>query len=566
MPLESQDILVMFLSFGVLLLCARALGELAQRFNQPAVVGELLVGILLGPTVLGALAPRVAAYLFPSQGPVASFFSAFVLLAVVLFLLVAGMEVDLSTIWRQGRAALWVSLAGIIIPGAIGYAAARAFPELLGREPGANPVVFPLFLAAALAISALPVIAKTMMDLDLYRSDLGMVVIASAVFNDLAGWLAFALVLSLMGVSAAHSYGIGATIGLTLAFTAFMLTIGRVLVHRMLPWVQAHTTWPGGVLGFALSLALLGAAVTDWIGIHAIFGSFLVGIAVGDSSHLRQQTRMTILQFVSFIFAPIFFASIGLRIDFIAHFDGLLTVAVLVIACLGKIVGCTLGARVGRIPLREAIAIGFAMNARGAMEIVLGLLALQYGVIGERLFVALVVMAIVTSLMSGPMMRLVLRQERPRRLTDYLASRSFLPNLQAENRWDAIRELVQTAVPAELDVRAVEAAVMAREHLMSTGLGSQIAVPHARIQGLAGPVVAVGLSRSGVDFDAPDGDPAHLVFLLLTPADDHGAQLEILAEVARRFSRADTREQALRVGSYTEFLAVLKTQGPERAG
>lgn len=164
-----------------------------------------------------------------------------------------------------------------------------------------------------------------------------------------------------------------------------------------------------GVLSFALTLALLGAAFTEWIGIHAIFGSFIVGVAIGDSSHLHERTRETIGHFVSFIFAPVFFASIGLKLNFLIHFDFPLVVTVLTIACVCKLAGGTMGARWGGMPLREAWAVGFAMNSRGAMEIILGLLALEAGVIEQQLFVALVTMAIVTSMISGPAIRLILR-------------------------------------------------------------------------------------------------------------------------------------------------------------
>ena len=562
--LNAHHLTIMLLSLGVLLLTARIFAEIARKLAQPPVLGELLAGVLLGPTLLGTLAPAAHAFLFPQDPGLQAFFGGFRLLAVVLFLLVAGMEVDLSTVWRQGRSALSVSLFGIFVPGGIGFALASVIPNLLGREPGADPLTFRLFFAIAMAISALPVIAKTLLDLNLYRSDLGMVVIASAVFDDLTGWLSFALVLSLMNVTAGHDFGITFTVICTLGFTLFMLTAGRALFHRMLPWVQAHTTWPGGVLGLSLSLALIAAALTEWIGIHAIFGSFLMGIAIGDSSHLREQTRQTINQFVSFIFAPLFFASIGLQVNFVAHFDWQLTIIVLLVACAGKIVGCTFGARLGGMPPRESLAIGFAMNARGAMEIVLGLLALQNGLIGERMFVSLVVMAIVTSMMSGPMMRSILQLRRSPLLSDFLAAKGFVGKLTAKDRYQAIRELSEAAaLSANLDPRVVETAVLEREALMPTGIGHGIAIPHARIEGLARPVVAFGMSEEGVDFDAPDGVPAELVFLVLTSYKDGGAQVSILADIARKFGRAELRQAAHNAGTYTEFLAVLRTFSPQ---
>jgi Kef-type K+ transport system membrane component KefB/mannitol/fructose-specific phosphotransferase system IIA component (Ntr-type) len=557
--LSSHDLTVMFLALGVLLAVARLFGEIARHYSQPTILGEILAGILLGPTVLGALLPAVSTVLFPVQGGGALVLDGITTLAIALFLLVAGMEVDISTVWRQGKAVATIGLAGIIAPFAIGLAVALLFPTLMGREHGADPLLFALFFATALSISALPVIAKTLMDLNLYRSDLGMMIVAAAVFNDLIGWIIFAVILGLLGTSAGHAMSIGATIGLTLGFALFMLTGARWLLHRLLPWVQAHSSWPGGILGFTLALALLGAAFTEWIGVHAIFGSFLVGVAIGDTPHLRERIRAVIDQFVSAIFAPLFFASIGLKVNFLTNFDPLLVLVVLLIACIGKLAGCRFGGYLAAVPPREAWAIGFGMNARGAMEIILGLLALQYGLIGERLFVALVIMALTTSLMSGPAIQSLLKLKQPRRFIDYLPARGFV-QLQARTREEAIAELAGAVAPLDgIATAAISQAAIARERLMGTGLGNGLAAPHARLSGLQRPVVALGFSAAGLDFEASDGKAAHQIFLILTPKDDDGVQLEILADIARTFRDDELRAQAFSVRRYTEFLALVRS-------
>lgn len=564
--MTPHNVMLMLLSFGALLFVARVLGELAERLHQPAVLGELLAGILLGPTVLGNLAPGFAGFLFPEHGPNAVALEAIATLAIVFFLLVAGIEVDLSTVWRQGNIGLKVGIVGMVIPFALGLLAAWVAPRALGREPDADALVFALFLATALSITALPVIAKTLMDLGLYRSDMGMVVVSAAIFNDLVGWIAFAIIMGMMGTVSAHSHSIPLTITLTLGFVAVMLTLGRWAIHRVLPALQAYTRWPGGVLSFALILALFGATFTEWIGIHAIFGSFIVGVALGDSSHLRERTRVIIDQFVSFVFAPVFFASIGLRVNFVAHFDPVLVLTILVVACLCKLAGGFLGARWGGMAKRDAWAVGFAMNARGAMEIILGLLALEAGIIRERLFVAIVIMAIVTSMLSGPMMNLILKPTKGCRLLDVLASRLFLRNMRATSRREAISEL--TGAVSEvvgLDAGALERAVWAREEALPTGIGNGVAIPHARIPELDEPVVAAGFSETGVDFDAPDGKLANLIFLILTPEKDPASQLEIGADIARCFQNASMLDGALRTSNYTEFLALLKSTDGEQS-
>jgi len=558
--LSPEEIMRLLLALAALLAAARLFGEAMKRLNQPAVLGEILAGVVLGPTVLGAVLPGLQTALFPMQGNIAIALDGLTTLAIVLFLLVAGMEVDLSTVWRQGKLALLVSTCGLLVPFSLGFGMTSTFPEMMGREAGTDVTIFGLFFATALSISALPVIAKTLMDLNLYRSDLGMLIIASAIFNDLIGWIIFAVILGMIG-AVRHGPALGNSILMTLGFTVTVLTVGRWLIHRILPWLQAHTSWPGGVLAFALSLTFAGAAFTEWVGIHAIFGSFLVGVALGDSSHLREHTRAIIDRFVSFIFAPLFFASIGMKVNFIANFDPVISFIVLAIAVAGKIGGSAFGARVGGMRWKESLAVGAGMMSVGTMGIIIGLLALQYGIISERVFVGLVFMAIVTSMISGPFMERVLKRRKPKRFTDFLSSRSFLPALKAESREESIVELSNAlALPAGFEAASLAEAVWEREQLLATGLGNGIAVPHARVDGLQAPLIAIGLSKQGIDFDAPDGEPAHMVFLLLTPIDDDVAQLEILADIARTFREEELREKAREVVSYVEFLALMRSE------
>ncbi|MBF0241929.1 MAG: cation:proton antiporter [Desulfamplus sp.] len=561
--ITPHNIMLMMLSIGVLLGVARILGEIVQRFHQPAVVGELLAGVLLGPTVLGSIAPELCLFLFPQNGTNAIIFDAISTLAIVLFLMVAGIEVDLSTIWKHGKVGLKVGIISIVIPFIFGFMTAMAIPNMLGRELHVNQFTFALFLATAMSISALPVIAKTLMDMDLYRSELGMVVVSAAIFNDIVGWIVFAVVLSLMGDNPSNSGGnhIIFTIFLTLIFAGTMLTLGRWLIDKTLPFVQAYTRWPDGEISFALVLALLGAAFTEWIGIHAIFGAFLVGAAIGDSSHLREQTRVTISNFISFIFAPLFFASIGLRVNFFEHFDFLLVILVLIIACFCKLVGGVIGARWGGMALRDSWAVGFAMNSRGAMEIILGLLALEAGIINQRLFVALVIMAIITSIISGPAIRLILCPAKPWRLQDALFSKLFIRELRSLSRQDAIKEMVNVVCREfSMDQTEVECIVWEREKAMSTGIGKGVALPHARIRGLSSPLVVVGISETGIDFDSPDGKPANIIFLVLTPDSALESQLNIVSEIAKLFRNQAILQGTLKTKTFTDFLALIKSQ------
>jgi Kef-type K+ transport system membrane component KefB/mannitol/fructose-specific phosphotransferase system IIA component (Ntr-type) len=558
--LSAHELVTIFLALAVLLGVARALGELARWFHQPAVLGEILAGVLLGPTVLGRLAPGLQADIFPTSGGVALFLSGISSLAVTLFLLVAGMEVDLSAAFRQGAATVRIAVWGMLAPFILGWAFASAFPDVL--MAGSGPV-FPIFFATALSISALPVVAKILKDLNLIKTDLGAVIVAAATINDLCGWMLFAVVLGLVGTAAgtgAHTgFPIIVIIELTLAFVAVMLTAGRWTIHKIMPFLQAHTSWPAGVMGFALTGALLCASFTEYIGIHAIFGAFIFGVAFGDSSHLRERTRATLDQFISFIFAPLFFATIGLKVDFISNFSLVPVLVVLAIAVFGKLAGCYAAGVFSGLTKRESLAIGFAENARGAMEIILGLLALHAGIIDEKMFVALVLMAFLTSAVAGWTMEKVLNRPKPLNFVDLLSTKGFVQNMTARNNKEAIAELsVAAAAVSGLDEVLIREKVLEREALIATGLPGRVAIPHARISGLPKPVVVLGHSGGGVDFDSSDGHVARFVFLILTPDEDPRSQLEIIAGIAREFDKPNRAEQLSHCDGFTEMLAGLK--------
>lgn len=553
--LHSADLTVFFLGLAALLGSAHALGEVARRLGQPAVIGEMTAGLLLGPTILGSVAPTFQHWLFPSQGAAAIALDAVISLAVALLLLVAGLEVDLSAVWRQGRAALLVALAGLLVPLAIGGFLAWLMPGWWGTPIQGMPWTFAVFFGTALAVSALPVIAKVLLDLDLFQTDFGMLALVASTLNNLLAWLIFSVALG--GREGSHS--LAYTIGLTIGFVALMMTVGRWSADRAIPWVQAHLAWPGGVLGFLLVTGLVGAAITEAIGIHAIFGAFLAGIVLGDSPHLREHTRHIVHRFVEGILAPIFVAAIGLEVNFITRFDPWLVLRVLGLGMAVKVLGCTAAARLGGMRGGEAWGMGWAMNARGELGIVLGLLAWQEGVIHERLFVALVVLAIVTSALAGPILKRLLRRGKTWSLASVLESGLCIADLKANDAVQAIRRLSAVAADrAVLDPEWVADAVLQREALRGTGIGMGVAVPHARLINLKAPLVVVGLCRDGLAFDAPDDEPVRLLFLVLTPVVDSGAQVRILGSIARQIRNPEVRAAALSARTPTALLAAFR--------
>jgi len=407
----SHDMVVQLLiQLSLMLIMGRLFAEIARRFKQPAVVGELIAGIIIGPTVLGLIQPDWFQFLFPTGSASGVVLAGLVQVAVIMLLFIAGLEVDLHIVWQQGRQSILTSLLGLIIPFLFGFILPYAFSEFFGIAESQDHLTFALFMGTAMAISALPVIVRILMDLNLFKSKIGLLVVASAMIDDVIGWLIFSVILSMIGKGGDKMPFIS-TLLLAIGFTAFMLTIGRGVFNRVLPWMNKKMAWPGGVLSVSLALCFMGAAFTEYIGIHAIFGAFIIGVSLGDSEHFSERAKEIVHQFINNIFAPLFFVSIGLRVNFATNFDFWLTLIIIVIAFAGKILGAGLGTRLGGFTWRESWAAGFGLNARGAMEIILGIVALENGLINEKVFVSLVIMALVTSMSSGPLMKWMLRRK-----------------------------------------------------------------------------------------------------------------------------------------------------------
>ena len=396
-PSEHDFALLLFQLF-VLLSSALALGELFRRFRQPTVIGEILAGILLGPSVLGVLSPAASSALFP--GPQTQLLGSFAWLGSVFLLLVAGLEINLAILVQQRRVVALTSLIGIAMPFTFGFVVGLNLPNDYLIHPEQR-LLFSLFLATALSISAIPIIAKILMDLGTLRTGIGQAILGAAIVNDLVGWIFFAVILSML-----HGHGsVTMTVILTTTFAFVCLTFGRSLVAKLFGFFKGLRLPTEGILGVAVLIAFLCAAFTQWIGIHAIFGAFLAGVMIGETGEASNGPRELLRQMVFYIFAPIFFASMGLRANFIDNFDLPLVLAVLAIAVAAKFTGGYIGAYLGGSKGYQACAIGFGLMPQGAMGIILAFLALEFSLINETVFVALVSTALATSILSGPLIK-----------------------------------------------------------------------------------------------------------------------------------------------------------------
>lgn len=400
--LNHKEVINLLLQLAAMLIMARVFSELARKFKLPAVVGEIMAGIILGPTVLGTLFPSAQEYLFASHEMSNMALDGFVQISVVLLLFIAGLEVELQVVWNQGRNALKIATASMALPIISGFVLAYAFPEFLGVNIN-DRAVASTFFGLAISITALAVVARILMDLGIFKTQTGLLIIAAAMLVDILGWIVFSVILSL-SESGAEGLGIWPTIGLTLFFTLFMLTLGKGLINRVLPWINKNLAWPGGLLSLSLAICFLAASFTEFIGIHAIFGAFIIGVALGDSEYLTEKAKEILHQFINNIFAPIFFVSIGLKVNFVEAFDPGVTGVVVILGLLAKYFGAYLGGRYAGISRKESIIVGFGLSTRGSMDIILGLIALETGLVSESLFIGLVILALISSISSGPLM------------------------------------------------------------------------------------------------------------------------------------------------------------------
>jgi K+:H+ antiporter len=367
------------------------------------VIGEILAGIILGPSLLGTLSPHLFESIFTAQkGVPFKAFDGLANIGIILLMFIAGFEVDLKMIRKQGKQAASISFMGLIFPFALGFGTVWFFYDQIFSAPAGTSLVIPaMFFGTALSITALSVIAKILLDLNILRSKIGNLVLTAAMIDDFMGWILFSIIMQMMKPGSESALW---SVSMVLIYTVFIITIGRWLVDKILLIADKFLS-AGGLITVAVSLCLLSAVYTEYLGVRGIFGAFLMGVAIGDSKFFPERLQNILHQFVINIIAPLFFASIGLRVNFVTNFNLEIVAIILFIACFAKIIGAGVGSRMSGLSKNESYAVAFGMNSRGSQEIVLGTLALQAKIIDEPIFVGLVVMTVVTILIAGPLMR-----------------------------------------------------------------------------------------------------------------------------------------------------------------
>ncbi len=406
--LSSEEVLHFLILISIILILSRLLGELFRKLKQPVVVGEILAGIILGPSLLGHFSPGIFNYVFLSQPRANAAFDGLANIGIILLMFVAGLEVDIKQVRLQFKQGAAISIMGLLVPFMVGFSMVWIFNGYLFATPQTNIVIPAMFFGTALSITALSVIAKVLMDLNILKSRIGSLILTAAMIDDFLGWILFSIIMQMLNTKGEN--GSFTSIAMILLFVIFIMTIGRWIIDKLLWLANKYLTAPDGVITVSVCLCFLGAVFTEYLGIRGIFGAFLIGIAVGDSKYFTRLSQHVLHQFIVYIIAPLFFASIGLRINFITNFNFGIVSIILIAACIGKLIGAGVGSLIGGLNRNEAMAIAFGMNARGSIAIVLGLSALQANIIDEQLFVGIVVMTVVTILIAGPMMKYYLKR------------------------------------------------------------------------------------------------------------------------------------------------------------
>ncbi|WP_249713916.1 cation:proton antiporter [Rhizomonospora bruguierae] len=427
-PISAHPLLTFLLQVGLLLLLALCFGRLATRMGLPAVVGELLVGVLLGPSLLAHVAPAVSGWLFPAGAEQFHLLDAVGQLGVLLLVGVAGMQMDVDMIRRRGVAAAGISAGGLAIPFGLGIALGFALSGSL-MPADTDPLVFALFMAVAMGVSAIPVIAKILLDMRMVHRNIGQLVLTAGMVDDAFGWVMLSIV-SALATTGLHPGDVVTSVVSVVAVVTVAVTVGRPLARAGFR-LAGRGTDPAPTVALATTMIVLAAVTTHALGLEAVFGAFVCGILIGSvigPDHARLAPLRTV---VVSVLAPIFFATAGLRMDLTSLWHPRVLAAgllVLAVAILGKFAGAYLGARLSRFSHWEGLALGAGLNARGVIEVVVAMAGLRLGILTVQAYTIVILVAIVTSLMAPPVLRLAMARIEQTAEED-LRERTHLPTI-----------------------------------------------------------------------------------------------------------------------------------------
>lgn len=396
----------------VLIVAGRLMGEFMERIGQPAVMGQLLAGIMLGPSLFGLLAPDWQHALFPADPAQKSMIDAVSQVGVLILLLLAGMETDLVLVNRVRRAAATVSISGIALPFACGVALGEFLPDSMIADPERR-LITSLFLGTALSISSVKIVAIVVRQMDFARRNVGQVILASAIIDDTIGWIIIALTFGIASTGMLEPWPVVRSILGALIFLGVSLTIGRRLVATAIRLTNDHFVGELPVVSAVLVIMASLALITHALGLHTVLGAFVAGVLVGESPILTRKIEEQLRGLTAALFMPVFFGLSGLGTDLTVLADPRLlavSAALVLIASVGKFAGAFVGGALGGLTARESTALACGMNARGSTEVVVASIGLSMGVLSQTLYTMIVAMAVITTLAMPPSLRWALRR------------------------------------------------------------------------------------------------------------------------------------------------------------
>jgi K+:H+ antiporter len=435
---RSPSEFLFVVQLALLMLVGRLLGEAMIRFRQPGVMGQLIAGLVLGPSLLGTLFPDLQHAIFPSAKEQKAMLDGVSQFGVLMLLLLTGMETDLKLVRRTGGASVIASIAGIVVPFACGVALGEALPDSMLPDPGKR-LITSLFLGTALSIASVKIVATVVREMNFLRRTVGQIILASAIIDDTVGWMITAVIFSLALQGHVDIWSVAQSVLGTLAFMGLSLTIGRRLVFIIIRWVNDVFISDFAVITAILLIMCAMAIVTDLIGVHTVLGAFVAGILIGESPiltrHIDEQLRGLVVAF----FMPVFFGTAGLSADLTILKDPnllFLTLGLIVIASIGKFGGAFIGGKFAGLTFQESLALGTGMNARGSTEVIVATIGLSMGALSQNLFTMIVTMAVITTMAMPPTLRwtlsrLPIRKEEKQRLErEEMEEKGFVPNLE----------------------------------------------------------------------------------------------------------------------------------------
>ena len=402
LPGPPADAGVLLAQLAVILVVTRLVGRLFLLVGQPQVIGEMASGILLGPTLFGALAPHWSAVLFPARS--LGSLQAVSQVGLVLFMFLVGLELDFSMLRGRRWAALSAATGALVVPFGFGVALATWLYAGYGARGGAFSS-FALFVGIAMSATAFPVLARILKDAGLVHTPLGATALSCAAFNDVVVWIALAAVVAIVNAQGSAAV-LWRTAAASAGYVAVMGWVARPLLARR--FARPDHELSHNMLAAVLVLVLGSAMATEWVGVHVSFGAFVAGAIVPRRSGSSRALVARLEDLTLVLFLPVFFVLTGLRTDIRTLLEpgaALAAVAVIVVATGGKVLGTWIGARAAGTPGPEARALGVLMNTRGLMELVILNIGLDIGVITTPLFTMFVLMALVTTCMTSPLLR-----------------------------------------------------------------------------------------------------------------------------------------------------------------